>query len=271
MIRERLALLAMVRCMQGDDEKAKAALVELKPLLKKIPRGTSAYERWPELIASSFVLDRPALVEPARELLRVMVEEQEQDGNQLGFLAERTRNAHALAKIASMDAAARAATRPDFRSRYWTSVAHETHQTRGQGNAWPLWSVRDGEAKHYPGHLHDYLYFNVPLRGDFEVECDLTSFNYREARLGYSDIFAMLNWELKKYDVWQDDKFTSSGTIDPPIKDIGEYYHFKIAVKDGLYSAFVNGRKIHEQRLSPEPDPWLAIYIRSWLTGGPAT
>ncbi len=37
------------------------------------------------------------------------------------------------------------------------------------------------------GHNGDLLYLPAPLTGNFEVICDVTSFDYREAALAYAD------------------------------------------------------------------------------------
>jgi hypothetical protein len=57
-------------------------------------------------------------------------------------------------------------------------------------------------------------------------------------------------------------------TLDPPLQDLGDWYKFRLVVRDGGYEVHVNGRKIHDEGLPPLPDPWLAIHVPSINTGG---
>ena len=266
--RDRLAMLALIRGRQHDDAGAKEALVALKPLLAKLDSNVPTEARWAELVAATGSLHRSALIEPARDLLQYMVEEQEQHGNQLKTLGERTRHALALAKVASMEPDRRPTLGALPPSSLWQVVTHATQKTHGEGFPPPFWSVRDGEATHLPGHLHDYLSMGVPLRGDFEIECDLTSFNYREARLGYGGSIVMPDWTLKKIDIFHNEEYLPPQTIDPPLQPLADFYRFKLSIKDGQQQAFVDGRKIHEQPLTAECDPWVTLYLRSFLSGG---
>ena len=51
-----------------------------------------------------------------------------------------------------------------------------------------------------------------------------------------------------------------SVTILPPLEEIKDNrYAFKMAVKDGTMTCFVNGRKLHEERIGANVDPWLCI------------
>ena len=54
-------------------------------------------------------------------------------------------------------------------------VTPTTAESRGLGEPIPHWSHPDGDLTHYPGHVRDLLYLNVPLRGDFQLDCELTS------------------------------------------------------------------------------------------------
>ena len=58
------------------------------------------------------------------------------------------------------------------------------------------WPPLDLKLTHYPGHSQDYLYFGVPLRGEFEVECELTSFGWREIQPVYSCLGVGAHHEL---------------------------------------------------------------------------
>jgi hypothetical protein len=153
---------------------------------------------------------------------------------------------------------------------YWSPVTHPRAESRGRGDAVPHWTQQNGELKHYPGHANDYLYFNVPLRGNFEVNCELTSFGWREARLAYGTLRYGIVHDLKSYNLARLNRDIRTGQINPPLKDIpyDGWYAYRLAVRDGNYVVYVNGRKLYEERLPAEPDPWLTLHLPAQNTGG---
>ena len=47
------------------------------------------------------------------------------------------------------------------------------------------WTVYQDEVRHYPGHWRDSLTFRVPLEGNFQVDCELTSWGWIDMHLSY--------------------------------------------------------------------------------------
>src|SRR5262249_35513789 len=72
----QLALLAMVRAAQERDDDAAAALQHFVPLLSKLPEEAPEYERWPEVIAAAYCLNRPKLHASVMALLDYIVVQQ---------------------------------------------------------------------------------------------------------------------------------------------------------------------------------------------------
>src|SRR5262249_52787663 len=110
---------------------------------------------------------------------------------------------------------------------HWTPVVQCTSATRGGG--WPTahCALQDGALIHYPGHSHDYAYFAVPLRGEFEVSCELTSFGWREAQVGYGARTFWLVYDLKRYDILEFDRRVFDGVIQPALPKVGDWYEYK--------------------------------------------
>src|SRR5262249_18269175 len=78
--RNRLALVVLIRLEQGRDADAAEALKQMLPLLKKVPPGTAFRDRWPELLAASQGLTRPAVLPAAVPILQQMVDQVVQNG-----------------------------------------------------------------------------------------------------------------------------------------------------------------------------------------------
>src|SRR5262249_10928433 len=81
------------------------------------------------------------------------------------------------------------------------------------------------------------------------------------------------------YEVFHYTRRLYSRPIDPPLEVQGAGPTFRLAVRDGVYTALVNGRKVHEQLLPADPDPWLLVraggrqvagFRNLKLTGSPA-
>ncbi|HEY1375258.1 MAG TPA: DUF1583 domain-containing protein, partial [Gemmataceae bacterium] len=140
--------------------------------------------------------------------------------------------------------------------------------SRGQGQSPAHWAVVGGGVRHLPGHHQDYLYLRVPLRGEFEVTADLTTGTTREAHLGYGGLRVELKNDRKGFDFVGLDRRLRSGTIDPPLAGLGEWYHHRLVVKDGQWTALVNDRQVAQEPLPADPDPWLVLHASRSVTSG---
>jgi tetratricopeptide (TPR) repeat protein len=265
--RNRLAMLALVRMAQEKDDAAEPLLKELAPLLGKVADDAPEWERWPEVVAVYRAIARPKLRSAAMALIETMINQAQKKAPNPAW-ERRVKHVRSLAQVVSLPDAERTPFGSDPRSAEWKPVTIERADSRGLGDPIPHWTVCNAEAKHYPGHLQDFLYYNVPLRGNFEVNCELTSFGWRESRISYAGVMVGVVFDLKRYDLMHYGRGLPGGTIDPPLKDLKAYYPYRLVVKDGTYTAYADGRKIYEQRLPNEPDPWLAIQISANLLGG---
>jgi tetratricopeptide (TPR) repeat protein len=261
--RGKFALLTLVRDAQGKTTEAEAALKALKDQARaSIVKQTSDHERWPELIVGSALAARPALNLASRALLDDAVDMIQRDFY-AGALERPIRHARGIAHLLAEKAD------QSINPREWVPATLGTAETRGRGNPLPAWNHSDGVWHHTPGHNVDLLFLATPLRGDFELTCDVTSFNWREARISYSGTSIGLNWNLKEYEVQRYGRWTeANGLINPPIKDVGEWYPFRLAVQGGRMTTYAQGRKLDERAITGEADPWLALVASGALTTG---
>jgi len=66
---------------------------------------------------------------------------------------------------------------------HWHTASRDRAVTRGNGYPNAEWTTSPVRARHVSSHGADSLYYAVPLRGNFEIEGDLSTFAYREIRL----------------------------------------------------------------------------------------
>ncbi len=264
--RPHLAMLILIYAAEGREADAEAGLKQFKPLLEAVGDDVPDPQRWPELVAASASLDLPSLRPSAMALLSVM-DQQWRSKHRTEF-AKIVRMTRARGTFLAMAEAPRPSIGSAPGVPGWAPVTHADSSSRGKGLPNPTWTFDSGTWTHQNGHLRDHLYLTSPLRGNFEVDCELTSFDWRETQLSYGALTVGLQYDKKSYQLYHFGRFDGSHPIDPPFKEIGPWYSFKLAIKDGTYSAFVNGRKIHESRLPDEPDAWLSLATYGETNGG---
>jgi hypothetical protein len=261
--RGKLALRAMIALARGDDPAAEAAFAGLKPLLEAAPAGQQEWARWPELAAASFAASRRKATPAVLALLDLMVD-RAQKANDARW-GRCVRGERSLALLASRDAGAPAA---DADGSPWRPVSLDAAETRGGGSPPAHWIRRGAELAHLPGHANDYLYLATPLRGDFQLDCELTSFNWREARVSYAGFAVAPVHDLKHVERFPVGRPVESIDLNPPLDPLGDWYAYRLVVKGDRMTAFVNGRQIYETSLPAERDPWLALFAGRDFSAG---
>jgi tetratricopeptide (TPR) repeat protein len=272
--RARLALLSVVQSARGRTADAVAALKDLLPLLAAVEKGRPAWERWPEFVAASAALERPELRPAGMVLLDEMAGQLQKltptESAALGFSWPRyVTHLRARGEVAGLPEAEGTPFGADPKLAYWSRVEHAIGATRGRGMGVPHWLVRDGTATHYPGHGDDYLYFRVPLRGSFEASCELTASAGRQACLAYAGYRVEPAADGKSFQLSLYDRPLRSVAVTPPLKEPPEGWRpCRLVVKESRLSVYLDGRKLHEEQLPAEADPWLTLHVRGVNTGG---
>ena len=142
---------------------------------------------------------------------------------------------------------------PTLTSPHWARVTQTRAETRGTGEPIPHWGLTaDGSSPTYPGHDLDLMYLTVPLRGDFQLDCELTSAR-RIARSACQYGGLALGPERRPEACWSASQFgrpLAELSLNPPLEKLGEWYPFRLVVKGGRMTAFINGRKVHDAACS---------------------
>ncbi len=261
--RGRLALAAAIWATQEKDVEARAALQKLTTWAKALPVDAAIPRRWPDLIAAMHTMQRPALRTETLTLLDSMNQNVDQGSNQnKGFPNKQNwerivRHARSELMVLMHGPAVRRPFGSDPGLTYWSPVAEVHDWTRAQGLQAPHWIVRDHALRHFPGHQEDFIYFNVPLRGDFEITCEPTAFAWREVRPVYGALRFDVARSRKEYEIITIGGESHKHKIDPPLPDPGNVYRLRLVVKDGTYTTFMNDRKLAEEYAGSTCDPWL--------------
>lgn len=265
-VRARLAMLALISLEQQQPEAARTWLVELFAQLRKMDNFTMHF-RWPSVIAAS----RAVLHEETRDIGIQMMEYVEDQQLHNGQPGDPDFNSQ-VRFIRGLGWALRdGVARGQFGSsgtNQWTALPLAQASTRGAGRTPVHWQFRPGQLLRYAPHEVDGAYFAIPLQGDYEVECRLTSFDWRETRLEAAGLYTA--------PVYTNDRFTTGFKrfrrpdvmIDPKLNSLSPWFNYRVVVKDGVYTSFVEGRELHQEQLPDHPDPWLSIASDAPYAGG---
>jgi tetratricopeptide (TPR) repeat protein len=264
--RGQLALRVLIAVAGKRDDDAGTALIALMKLAQPLPMDTPRENRWPEQVAQWSTLGRPALAQPSAQLAdmvfnqwhavrskNVNIAERDIWGRQVAYARARTR------LLASPPAPRGGGNDGLARLPLWSHIEQASAVTRGQGVPVPRWALVQGELQHWEGHSDDYLYLNVPLRGDFTVSGDVSGGNANRIHLVYAGIKVNVSYDFKSLVVVTFGRGSRRVPIEPPLRDLKVAYPCRLEVKDQTLSLFLQGRKVLEEALPPGHDPWLAL------------
>jgi hypothetical protein len=232
--RGSVALISLIQVARGDAAGASASLKDLATLLAKYGAGEPAWTRWPEQVAATAALERPALSSDASSLLQTMV-------NRLGEASAADPWAFQVRRALERSKAV-----SELRSSHWSPIALGRSMRRGLG---------------FPGDAVDAVYLDRPIRGEFELRCELKP---GAARLVYGGASVGILTDPKRIEQGPVGRSAISVPVEPPLENLAEWVSYRIRVENGICSSYAGERKIHEGRLADEADPWLAIAF----TGG---
>jgi len=272
--RARLALRAAAFATKGDDGAAAADLSELLPHVAGMKVDALGRERWPVLVAALGALERPALlakvaplVEAANKNLEdAIIQEKVFDEREWWMLV--FRDVLASLELKRLPDSGRWTTAAS-RFVHWTPAPGTDISARSSGGGVGRWVLRAGAVVHLPGCDQDCLILNTPLRGNFEVTCDLTTQRWHDMHVRYGS---------RQFDLQPDRKHYKlnvgmlgsprESTIIPPLPAAkGDAYLFRIALKDGWFRAYVDGRELAAERIGDNPEPWLMLHGPSLNVG----
>ena len=262
--RSKLAMQIMIQTAKGDFAKSNEGINQLLPLCKAIPENARMVKRWPEVLVGSDATRHPELRASALTLLTQIVDHQHKRG--LGEMWEgRTTGLRDQCKrlIDTNQYPAAGGSSPKGQ---WATASIEWADAHARGPV-SRWHFRENEITHVAGYSHDYLYYQSPLRGSFTVEAELATYGWRETRLMYHAHWVGAQYTGEVVDLGDLTSSWQSPKIDPKV-EFGDWCVMKLAVEPNKATYYINDRKVHEQALPDQPDPWLALMTWGNLSGG---
>ncbi len=262
--RARVAMLALVAIADGSFVEANEYLVRLCEVAKSKPIRNPA-ERWPEMLAIWEGIRHPETYHAVAETLHQYVHRDLHRGPGTG-LEVWNRQLFALTGFNSLADAADRSVDEYFQPlglKQWSPASFDWAYIRGSGMPGARWIAEDRGVFQMAGQENDFVYFQSPLRGNFEVDCLTTTFDYRECEMFFGGRWAGPAWGMTHYARGDHRRgYSKPALVKPMATNVGRWFHIRIESADGVGRMFANGRLLFEHSLPANGDPWIGA--RSW-------
>jgi len=251
------ALLAME---SGDVGAAENAIAELTAQVADVVPET-IHDQWPETLVVVRLIEQHDAIDLVGDLLLLLYNQRvyqlvprdcDQWHTHIAAYVARYRNA-------ALD---RTFTRIDPVSEgEWVPAARQRFASRGRGNAPAVWArTADDELVHLSGHQEELLLYRSPLRGDFEIECDIASHQTQMLAAGQ---FCGPDGAGKTVQIGTFQKgIQLREPITPPLSKVDPWVRYRAVFRDGVCTVFVSGRQVARIPLPEGYSPWIGA--RCW-------
>jgi hypothetical protein len=257
----RLALSALIAIQHGSLADAE---FRIKDLFQRVdpglPKTLTRGARAPELVVAWQALNVPPLRFAALDLARSLRERERHQETQSGN-ADWHRDVEALVGagdllLAQTDSDSAVS---ESAGTQWCTVPYWKAETRGKGLRPSGWRTMRGAAQHLAGQTWGQLYFQSPLRGQFEIVAERSMHGWREMAIAYGMHAAEPRYDYKAKRIYKVMHGQSDVDVDlSPMR--GEWVGQVRVVVDGTKIAtIVNNVPLHEETLSSPPDPWIVL------------
>ncbi len=146
----------------------------------------------------------------------------------------------------------------------WVPVVRLRSATRGVGTPHAKWEIASEDPntfQHVGGHQEDYLFYALPLQGNFEVTGEIRSHGTTE--LYALDRSIAPSGDIHKLITGSFRGGSKSTILEPPFSKFNSSWHrFRLTVENGRRTISFNERVVDTMQMSLPHDPWFGI--RSW-------
>ena len=143
----------------------------------------------------------------------------------------------------------------------WHAVSRSRAWEHGSGFPAAQWRVGKSRASNLSSHGEDFLFFAVPLQGDYEVESDVSSFHWKDTQVMTSGSWLELNSNMKQAALGNARGRQDFASINRSLTNVFSQvtFHYRAAVRQGKLTGYFNGARVHEQTLGRITNPWISV------------
>lgn len=264
-MRSKVALLLLISLAQTEAVADEAAWEKLFGLLKN-ETNAEGENHWPEvLVATRDVADSPDSAIRS-ELIGDLALQRMFRWRQPDIGRWHSHLSSVYSKLQRQREPA-AATKSSTELHQWVSAAATKASTAGLGNPNLSWIRRDNRIVKVAGHGVDYLFYQTPISGNFQIECNLVQSNINPIAILIGGSYV---GPLGAFDGLDTGSFQAAAApimFQPKLTDVSKPMRFRAEIQDGNCTIYLNGRKVLSKPLPPHPDPWIALRCPGWHRG----
>lgn len=266
----RLVFLALLGMKQQNTTAAGDAVDEFCSRWKR-SKEPELTKRWPETLLAWSAVDHKELRGEAKTMLFEMIVQQIRKGVSNGPAQWDRLISHTFGKVytgpnstgpnsgGSLPAVPLHpyGTNPPLRQ--WHAVSQSTGWSHGIGIPAAVWQLRGDMVSNLASHDTEFLFYEVPLLGDFTLECECTCFGYKDTHPLVSGTWLAPTWNHSEFSIGGLTTVRPNGQLAPKLSPVDEWLRYRIDIRDNVCRRYINGRLIHTEDLSANRDPWVAI------------
>lgn len=253
--RDLAALRFLVAVEQGDIATAETQLKSISELFGKgLPRSVPPQRRAAELLAVWKGMEVPALLPAVSDLAKRIrdVERTDERSNNELF----SKIVHSLpGRLATLKASVPKAAA----SSQWAQVPYLKPDQRYHGYRSSEWKIDDATATHLPAETWSQLWFQSPLRGNFEITADRSTFGWGECVISYGMFSAEPRHDAKAIRTIRLMHSATEIATEPKLPEWKNMAAFRIVVDGRRLTTFTNGVQIHDMSFNAPPSPWIVL------------
>ncbi|ELP32156.1 hypothetical protein RBSWK_03855 [Rhodopirellula baltica SWK14] len=240
--RRKVALLALIEMARGRMDSANKLGDKLYELVARSNEPLA--ERWPELLFTYASHQVPALKDVSADIFEVLLPMQ--DSVPMSALGLHLQDIQARLEFSDSE-----------RLRHWHPSARATASTRDAGHPNTRWFASDGTVRCVTSHDVDYLHYQIPLAGNYEVEAEVSLIPNQNGV-----IFVGGQWlsiaegaGLMRGDYHSVHGYFPFQKKPLPLPDT--YLRYRTVVRGDQVTTFCNGREVDRREFGYAP--WLAL------------
>lgn len=146
--------------------------------------------------------------------------------------------------------------------KHWRPISFVSATTHGQGRPQAHWQRTDDGLQKLAGHEMDYLLFDRPLRGNYQVECDVSFAS------GVKGSVLVAGTHLEPADDRSQIKLGSFRAdfsdihLTQPMSPLKNWIRYRAVVQNLQITVFLNGKHVYSRTLTKDHNPWVGL--RGW-------
>jgi len=262
LIRNRQALKALIAIESDDQEATKLALTEVwRMLVAGLPQELSAANRAAEFLVAWRAAQKSEFRTTASDIVRELRESERDEkrrSNNETFLR------HVNTLFGDIELAMRS-SQPSKSSSLgqartqWTQVPYVKPELKAQGYRPSTWIAAKGSLQHIPAETWSQLYFQSPLRGQFEILAEHSTLGHREVSVAWGMHAAQPRHDLSATQVTKLMHQSKNVGVNLTLPTWDAKAETRIRVDGNKVTTWTNGVQIHEEAFDSPPDPWLVL------------